>query len=890
MRILGISKGGQGCAEGGELGVGVVEFLAFAGHHSFGGVVDEAFVGELFLDGSLEAFVVLDVLFDAGFLRLDVGSCGHGHVEFAGAHHEALRRGVLFSLFLDGLEAGELGNGAFKLATGEGSADHAEAEAFLGGDVLVGADGADSGDDFLGGLHLGEESGVGRHGLGHGGVHDALALAAVGQMLPELFGDEGHEGMEHAQEGVEVVNYFRKGAAVDGRAVCGLDHLEVPGGELVAEETVDRHEGFGDSELGEEVVDFGDGGGELAPEPFGGHAADFGLFESFVHAPALDEAEGVPDFVAEVAALLHELVVVHDVVAGGGGEHQAHADAVGAIVADEVEGVGRVAERLAHLAADGVADDACEVNVVEGLLAHVFIAGHDHAGHPEEDDVRTGDERGRGVVVVDFLVAGVVDAVEEGDGPEPGGEPGVERVLVLSEVGIGQAGAAGEGAGLGESFLAGGGHDDALLAVGGGGEVVGGDAVAPPELAADAPVLDVLEPDAVGVLVLLGHEADDVIHHRGEAPLGEVLHVDKPLEREARLDGDFRALGGADLVGVVLDFLEESGGLEVLGDFNAAVEAVHADVHSRGLGHGAVLVEDVDGLEVVGLAEHVVVLVVCGSDLQTARAEVDFNVAVLDYGHHAADKGHDYTFALEPCVLGVLGVDAHGGVAHDGLGTGRGDHGIASFGVVGHVVAQVVELALLLDEEHLVVADGRAVRGVPVDHAEAAVDEALVVKVAEHLCHGLGALGVHGEGRAVPVAGCAELAELLEDYAAVLLGPFPGVLEEFLAGEVGFLYAFRGEFGDDLGLGGDGGVVGAGYPEGVLALHAGAAHEDVLDGVVEHVAHMEHTRDVWRGNYYGVRFTGIGHGTEELVFEPVGIPFVLHFRGIVLLWEFVAHI
>ena len=55
---------------------------------------------------------------------------------------------------------------------------------------------------------------------------------------------------------------------------------------------------------------------------------------------------------------------------------------------------------------------------------------------------------------------------------------------------------------------------------------------------------------------------------------------------------------------------------------------------------------------------------------------------------------------------------------------------------------------------------------------------------------------------------------LLEDDAAVGLGPVPGVDEELLAGEVGFLDALRGELGDDLGLGCDRGMVGAGHPEG----------------------------------------------------------------------------
>ena len=399
--------------------------------------------------------------------------------------------------------------------------------------------------------------------------------------------------------------------------------------------------------------------------------------------------------------------------------------------------------------------------------------------------------------------------------------------------------------------------------------------MAPPELTADTPVLNVFEPDAVCGLVFFGNEADDVVHDGLERDVSEVFHRNEPLGRQTRLDGDLGALREADLVVIVLDFLEHAGGSEVFGDALAHLETVEAGIGRAAFVDGAVFVEDVDGLEVVLLAEHIVVLVVGGSHFETAGAEVNLDIAVLDDGNLAADEGHDDALAFEPLVLGVFGVDAHRRVAHDGLGACRGDDCIAaSLGVavddfllgagltgeivVGEVVAQIVELRFLIDEEDLVVADGRAVGGVPVDHAQAAVDISFVVEVAEDLDDALRTAFVHGEGRAVPVARCAELAQLLKDDAAMGLGPVPCMDEELLACEIGFPDALRGEFGDDLGLRSDRGMVGAGHPEGVLALHARAAHEDVLNRIVEHVTHVEHTGHVWRGNDDCIRLTIIG--------------------------------
>ena len=47
----------------------------------------------------------------------------------------------------------------------------------------------------------------------------------------------------------------------------------------------------------------------------------------------------------------------------------------------------------------------------------VFLSGHDHTCHPEEDDIGASDQHGCGVVVLDLFVVGCGDTLEEGDGP-----------------------------------------------------------------------------------------------------------------------------------------------------------------------------------------------------------------------------------------------------------------------------------------------------------------------------------------------------------------------------------------------------------------------------------------------------------------------------------------
>ena len=71
-------------------------------------------------------------------------------------------------------------------------------------------------------------------------------------------------------------------------------------------------------------------------------------------------------------------------------------------------------------------------------------------------------------------------------------------------------------------------------------------------------------------------------------------------------------------------------------------------------------------------------------------------------------------------------------------------------------------------------------------------------------------------------------------------------------------------------------------PITIYALHAGAAHEHVLYSIVEHVAHVQHSRHIGGRNDHGIRLPAVGFRMEKLVFQPVRIPLLLYIGGIVL--------
>ena len=165
----------------------------------------------------------------------------------------------------------------------------------------------------------------------------------------------------------------------------------------------------------------------------------------------------------------------------------------------------------------------------------------------------------------------------------------------------------------------------------------------------------------------------------------------------------------------------------------------------------------------------------------------------------------------------------------------------------------------------LIVRNGGGAVGAPVDDALAAVDQTVVVPVAKDLAHGLRVVLVHGKALVIKVDGAAHALDLLDDDAAVLVGPVPAGVDKLIATDLQAADALALELLVDLGLRGDTGVIGAQHPARGLAAHAGHTDDGVLDGVVSSVTHMELAGHVGRRNGDGA----VAHALTALVVAAV---------------------
>ena len=531
-----------------------------------------------------------------------------------------------------------------------------------------------------------------------------------------------------------------------------------------------------------------------------------------------------------------------------------------------IDGVEDVALRLRHLVAVAVAHESVDVHFAERHVAHELQPEHDHAGHPEEDDVEAGDQhRGR---IERLQAVGAFRPAEGGERPQRRRIPRVEHIGVLlqsercrqrellADLGFAPA------------------HVDVAVAV-----VPGGDPVPPPNLAADAPVLDVAHPFEVGLRPVLGDEADVAVLHGTNRRLGQRPRLHEPLIGEVGLDRRVGAVAPRHRHPVRLGAGEKAARLQVLDDPGPRLEAVEPPVALRRVVvDPRVRREDAHPREPVTFADLIVVEVVGRGDLDAPGAEFRIDHLVGDDGDAALGERKLDHRADERAVAVVAGVDGDRGVAEHRLGPGGCHLDVAA--AVDQRVADVPQRTVLLLGDDLQVRHRGLQDGVPVDEALAAIDQALLVEAHEGLPHRRGEPLVHGEALVRPVDGCAHPPHLTGDGAARVLLPAPdsvheGAPAERLAGQ-----SLRVDLTLDHHLGRDARVIGARLPERRAPVHAVVADQRVHDRVLERVAHVQGAGHVGGRDHDAVRLRA-GAGDEVSLPLPASVPALLYLMGVV---------
>ena len=226
------------------------------------------------------------------------------------------------------------------------------------------------------------------------------------------------------------------------------------------------------------------------------------------------KTSGIPELISEVPGRLHcrggvalTVVIQADVLTSSGNfTHQSKAQSIGAITLDEQQRINTIAGAFAHLAILLIPHQAMDIDVCERHATGEGTSHHRHPRHPEKDDVEPCDQSAGGIPTFKVCTL-LIRPAHGGEGPKTTGKPGIKNIFILLDdhslsklitsllpclllrashqirSGIGQ------------------------LIVSLTDNKPGRNAMAPPQLPADAPITNLSEPIAIDLLPTIGYEA-----------------------------------------------------------------------------------------------------------------------------------------------------------------------------------------------------------------------------------------------------------------------------------------------------------------------------------------------------------------------------------------------
>ena len=146
-------------------------------------------------------------------------------------------------------------------------------------------------------------------------------------------------------------------------------------------------------------------------------------------------------------------------------------------------------------------------------------------------------------------------------------------------------------------------------------------AVTPPELARDAPRLDIAHPLEISLRPALRDDLHRAVFDGLDRRLRHLFGVDVPLVRKHRLDDDTRAIAERLLDLLVFDALQQTKRFDVGDHLLARFKAVEAAIlrwHVLGVGHAAFCIHQDVEWQIVCTRDFVVVEIVRAGDLHRA--------------------------------------------------------------------------------------------------------------------------------------------------------------------------------------------------------------------------------------------------------------------------------
>ena len=488
---------------------------------------------------------------------------------------------------------------------------------------------------------------------------------------------------------------------------------------------------------------------------------------------------------------------------------------------------------------------------------HEMNAHHHHPGDPEEDDIRSRDQHIAGIV---FLkLRRFLRPANRGKRPKRAGKPGIQHILIARQ----RHGCAVFRARRCLSFFFGMGNENLAIR-----RIPGGDLVAPPKLAGNAPRLNIAHPGKESIFELLGRKHGLAGFHGANGRSRQRFRIHIPLYGEARFNRHARTLTMRDHMRMGFDLLDQLQFLKPRHNRLAGREAILP----RKPAHKFVIGYAISGSEMrADFFQHhapfgiqhgwhgqamappdlKIIEVMRWRDLDGARSLFRIGILIRHHRNGVAQQRQDHALADQILEARIIGMHGNGRITQHGLWPRCRHHQEAPRHAF-HRVAQIPQAALhFLAFDFQIGNRGQEFR-VPIHQSLVTIDEALGVQRHEYFAHCCRKPLVHREAFTRPIERCAKPAQLPRNGTARFRLPFPHALQESLAphaAAVWLLLFGQQAFHDDLRR--NAGMVRARLPQGIAPLHAPPADQHILQGIIQRMADMQAARHIRRRDHDG---------------------------------------
>ena len=503
---------------------------------------------------------------------------------------------------------------------------------------------------------------------------------------------------------------------------AGLSQLDIPVAYLAPDEVVNHATGFAQLEF---FQHFGNALGSVlqaGQNPFIGQSVgskfSIGGISLNIHQ---SKTGSIPNLIGKIAGCFHTLPIEAHIIARSVTGNQHKAQGISAIFVDNLQRVDAIAQGFGHLAALTIAYQTMDEDLLKGNILHEFHTHNQHTCYPEENDVVAGYQHAGGIELLEER--SLIRPAHGGEGPQSGAEPGVQRILILMDIGTATLGADSQ---VGTAGM----HFATVIAV------PNGDTVTPPNLAGNTPVANIIHPAGVGLGEALGHELGATIVNAIHSSLNQGLHFYEPLSRNKGLYNAAAALAVTNSMGMVFDFNKIAASFQISHNVLAAFLASLTFIFACFRSHFAIHANNNYAGQVMANAHLIVVGVVGRSDFYSAGTKFQINIAISDDGNNTTIGGQSQMLAYQMTIAGVSRVYSYSGIARDGLRT-SGSNGQIGALFLHYGITEVPQMARIILVLNLDIGQSSIAVYAPVGDAGAFINEALFKQSAEHLAHGL---------------------------------------------------------------------------------------------------------------------------------------------------------